>query len=386
MFATDIAVMRAIAARDTAMRRVPRGVLRAGLADLAATATPDAFALAAMRVMALGGNGHTRAIPNNVVRCAPLRIVWLADGPCVVEGPQAGARLVAVNGMPVAEVFHRLRPFLAGSDARARSLAGFLLAWPPAVAAVTGGDGRPVVWTLERDGALSDLTGGATVAADAPYPVPDRGAVHLLLARGFPGGAPQPQDGVALHRLPGDAWYLRIADLAAAPPATIAARLRNCATALQGADRLIVDLRGNPGGSFFGAADFARTLPQVAPRLRTALLVDTYTFSAAIVTAALLKVHAGARLVGEEMGDTPAFHAEGGTIVLPQSRLAIRHSDGWHDWATGTPDPRRTPPVIAAVMVAAGSLLPDVAAAPAAADLIAGRDVALAAARALVAG
>ncbi|MCU0908700.1 MAG: S41 family peptidase [Rhodobacteraceae bacterium] len=385
MFATDIAVIRMIAARDTAMRRVPRGVLPAALGDLAATTTPDAFALGAMRLMALGGNGHTRAIPNTVVRCAPLRMVWLADGPCVVEGPLAGARFLAVNGVPVAEVFRRLRPYLAGTDARARSLAGLLLAWPPAIAAVTDGGARPVVWTLEQGGRVSDLTGGATVPAATLYPVPDRGAVHLLLDRGLPGGALSLQDGVALRRLPGDAWYLRIADLAAAPPATIARRLRDSLGALRGARGLIVDLRGNPGGSFFGAAAFARALLQVAPHLCTAVLVDTYTFSAAIVTAALLKVHAGARLVGEEMGDSAAFHAEGGTIVLPQSRLAIRHSDGWHDWATGTPDPRRTPPVIAAAMVAAGSLVPDVLAAPTAADLLAGRDVALAAARVLVA-
>ncbi len=149
---------------------------------------------------------------------------------------------------------------------------------------------------------------------------------------------------------------------------------------------MIVDLRGNPGGDFFGAAAMARRLPAVTGGAPVAALVDKFTFSAALVTAALLKVHAGARLVGEEMGDGARFWAEGGTEDLPVSGLAIRYSDGWHDWQDGRADPLLTPAEIAAEMVAAGSLGPDIEAAAAGADLAAGRDPALAAALALVRG
>jgi hypothetical protein len=94
--------------------------------------------------------------------------------------------------------------------------------------------------------------------------------------------------------------------------------------------------------------------------------------------------HAGGRLVGEEMGDAAAFHAEGGTEVLPQSGLSIRYSDGWHDWAEGKADPVLTPPEIAREIVPAGSLAPDIVAAPTGADLAAGHDTTLAAALAMI--
>src|SRR5690606_35906550 len=148
------------------------------------------------------------------------------------------------------------------------------------------------------------------------------------------------QGGVFARLLDG-AFYIRLGDLSALPFRAMAARLDALLdrAGMDPAHGAIVDLRGNPGGNCFGAARFARRLPQVLPGARVAALVDRWTFSAALVTAALLKHHAGARLVGEEMGDAAAFWAEGGIEEMPLSGLSIRHSDGWHDWSTGRPDP-----------------------------------------------
>lgn len=386
MFDEDARRIREIAGRDTAVRGVSADDLDAAAARLAAAGSADGFRLAAMRLMALGGNGHSRAIANAAVRTAPLRFVWLADGPCLVEGPATGARLVAVNGRGPGEVFGRLRPYLAGTDQRARALAGFMLAWAPAVAMATGSGGVPAYRLEMPDGRQAELAPEDAIPAEPLYPVRERGVAERLIAGQGIATLEEARSGTFLRRLAGGMPYLRIGDLGAAPPEEIAARLAGIAEELQGARALVVDLRGNPGGDFFGAAAFARGLPAVAPEAALAVLVDKFTFSAAIVTAALLKVHAGGRIVGEEMGDGAAFHAEGGTEMLAQSGLAIRHSDGWHDWATGRADPVLTPPEIAREMVPAGSLLPARAAAPTGRDLAAGRDPALAAALEMIGG
>ncbi len=126
---------------DPSFRDVPPERLAAAAAALDTAGDIDGFRLAAMRLMALAGNGHSRAIANAAVTVVPLRLAWLADGPCLARpfaAIPAGARLVAVNGVGIASVFAALRPWLAGTDQRARVIAGMMLAWPPAVAAATG--------------------------------------------------------------------------------------------------------------------------------------------------------------------------------------------------------------------------------------------------------
>jgi hypothetical protein len=226
----------------------------------------------------------------------------------------------------------------------------------------------------------AELDPAALSPAGDWYERRERGIAGLLLAAAGIGGGSGP---VPFRvELPGAA-YVRIADLSP-PIGPIVDALAGIAAGIAPAAPLVVDLRGNPGGDFFAASAFVRSLAgRPGP---VAAVVDRFTFSAAIVTAALLKAHAGARLVGEEMSEGPRFWAEGGYTTLPVSQMAIRHSDGWHDWETGVADATRTPPSIAAQMVAAGSLLPGIEASPTSADLAAGRDPALAAALAAVRG
>ncbi len=88
-----------------------------------------------------------------------------------------------------------------------------------------------------------------------------------------------------------------------------------------------------------------------------ALLVDKFTFSAAIVFVAILKHRLGARLklIGEEMGDGLTFFAEGGTIDLSSSSAVVRYSSAFHDWAGGRID-ETTPKEIAEEIVPVGTL------------------------------
>jgi hypothetical protein len=90
---------------------------------------------------------------------------------------------------------------------------------------------------------------------------------------------------------------------------------------------------------------------------RVGLLIDKFTFSAAIVFTAILKHRLGERLVliGEEMGDGLTFFAEGGTIDLSSCGAAVRYSTAFHDWAGGRTD-ETTPAEIAERIVATGTL------------------------------
>lgn len=366
-----------IAALDPSFRPVPNGILRNAEARLLAAPSADGFRLEALRLMALGGNGHSRAIANRGAQVAPIRFIWLADGPCVAEGPHLGARLVAINGVGIAEVFREMRPLLAGTEQRARVLAGFMFAWPPAIALATGRQGPPHFRLLTVSGERLDLDGGDVVAAEPLYPVREIGPAGQMIAAKGLADVSEARSGVFHRVLREQVRYVRIGDLAAAASESTSHRLAEALADLRRARQVIVDLRGNPGGSFFGALQFARQLPEAAPGAAVAILVDKFTFSAALVTAALMKVHAGGRIIGEEMGDAARFHAEGGTETLPRSGLDIRYSDGWHDWANGRADPVLTPPAIAAEMVAAGSLRPEVLVGPTAKDLKEGRDAAL---------
>lgn len=90
---------------------------------------------------------------------------------------------------------------------------------------------------------------------------------------------------------------------------------------------------------------------------QVAVLIDKFTFSAAIVFVAILKHRLGRRLklIGEEMGDGLRFFAEGGLLDLPISGAVVRYSSAFHDWENGTSN-ETTPAEIAQQMVPAGKL------------------------------
>ena len=91
------------------------------------------------------------------------------------------------------------------------------------------------------------------------------------------------------------------------------------------------------------------------------VLVDKFTFSAAIVFVAILKHRLGQKIIiiGEEMGDGLRFYAEGDLEKLPFSGAHVRYSSALHDWETGKPDDT-TPATIARTLLPAGQVLPDV--------------------------
>jgi len=109
------------------------------------------------------------------------------------------------------------------------------------------------------------------------------------------------------------------------------------------ADYLVIDLRANGGGDYTQAMAVAREIGDlITPDGRVYLLTDGDTFSAGIVTAFFVIHGAGDRavLTGAEMGDEMQFWAEGGgkSMVLPNSKIRLFASTGYHDWENGCGD------------------------------------------------
>lgn len=319
----------------------------------------DAFLLSLMRLLALPGNGHTRLIPNEAILVHPLRFVTIARDVRLLDAAPdfrdaRGGDLVAINDRPIDDIAGAAQIYLAGTAQRRRVIGPILFAWPGALQHLGVSKAGDLVRYQVRDVAgrlselrtkASDVVPGATYyprnehghiradwAPDAFWAVNDLGQPGLILS--FPSFF-DPEGGA-----------LRTAMVDAA--AFIGAR--------PGAP-LVIDLRGNTGGNFLLTLPVIDALSKGRCNRRVAVLVNKFTFSAAIVFVALLKHRVGKRLriVGEEMGDRLTFFAEGGTRDLPITGAVVRYSTAFHDWACGRTD-ATTPAVIAEKIVAVGSL------------------------------
>lgn len=319
---------------------------------------PQGFVLAAMRVMALANNGHTRVIPNAAISVLPMRFVSIGSRVHLLKSSLHGGEtpigeLIAVNDMPVEDVLSRSAAYLAGTKQRKRVIGPILLSWPFALSELGVSSANPCTTYRVRntDGNvfIVKLDHDDAVPAGTLYPRNEHG-------RSDPDWAPETfanihecDVGLAIA-LP--SFFDPSGDRLEPCIAQAAERVSACR-----GDGLLLDVRGNTGG------DFLRTLPLIEaisqhPELRqVAVLVDKFTFSAAIVFVALLKHRLGQRLTifGEEMGDRTTFFAEGDLVTLQHCGAELRYSTAFHDWTLGSVDDT-TPEDIAKHVVAAGSL------------------------------
>jgi hypothetical protein len=140
---------------------------------------------------------------------------------------------------------------------------------------------------------------------------------------------------------------------------------------------VIVGLRFN-GGEFFNTILFAQALPKLIPQDgRIFVLVGPGTFSAALVTAAMLKANGGERaiLVGETMGDNGQFWASpAGTKTLPNSQIKVTCTTLFEDWGRGCSNLDMCYWPVVAFGVQNASLKPEIRVQSTFTDYAAGRD------------
>ncbi|WP_380018891.1 hypothetical protein [Dokdonella ginsengisoli] len=330
----------------------------------AGSLSPAAFALAVSRMAALADNGHSRVHPGPLSRSQarlPCRLYRFADGFHVLRARPAcaellGAKLVAIDGHPVDEVAQRMYEYFGGPRNHYDQFAAvFFLESPPLLhaAGLAQSPERLSLRAILRDGSERELS----LAADPPDPDAPRvysdsylspqrieneaadwtallsadAPLPLFLrdyATPFQSG---PLEGGSIH-------YVQLRSNSDEPGHPIGEFLQRAEREIVAARprAIVLDLRLDQGGNLLKTTAFMRRLATLTDSIeRVYVLTGAWTFSAGNVNLALLKEHAGGKLrvIGEPVGDRVRFWAEGGTLQLPNSRLAIGYATGLHDYA-----------------------------------------------------
>jgi hypothetical protein len=318
--------------------------------------TPSQFALELARLVAIGGNGHTiLSLPTMDV--LPIRLWWFDDGLYIVSADQGhaqlvGAKVVRIGKQSADQAETSVAAFIPGNDEHRRVLAPALLRNPIALQrAGVVKDAREVQLTLvDRDGKRRRVK----LNAQTPIEPESDDTWQVLVPDGdAPDRWPHVLDGQRRPAAFGTATDLAY-DWVSSAPRVLYVRSNQ----IQGMgdarldmklvemtmkelvddppQNVIVDLRFNMGGNFLNTILFAQALPKlVAPDGKVLVLTGPVTFSAALVTAAMLKSHGDGNVVfvGGHMGDYDRFWAEGRNLKLPNSGWSVRYNDGFHDWS-----------------------------------------------------
>ena len=391
--------------REQSFTDTTRALFEERLASVEArvgSVTHDQFLIGVQWAVAAADNGHTEALTHEHQRLRlPVDLHWFEDGLYVIAARPGyedllASRAASIEGATPTALLTELKAYSPGTDEHARILSGYFLERPELLAgigraaasnALTIDFVPPSGPTVTRT--LPALAGQSTShASDAHHLLDGVNPLPLYLR--------EPEKAALLAWLPEiDAAYIRInrnddQDLPSELSQFIAAIEERAPR------NVIVDLRLNGGGNYLLTAPFAEVLPDSIPiDGRIVLILGNETFSAAIVTAAILKVRAGARalIVGDRPGDDLQYWSEGGFLTLPNSGLRIHYSDGYHDWRNGynEDDPRyrsnsRNASLNQRFSVAAGSLEPSIRIPLRFDDYAAGHDPVMSKVRSILAG
>lgn len=344
------------AARREAERQLAVLEKAAGSLDAAA------FDLALARITALADNGHTLAAAaprSRRYERVDLRLVPFGEEFYVlrVKAEHAdllGARLVSVDGVPMAALRPTFRALSGGTPAWRDRNAPYFLESPPQlraagigkggvapVYAFINGEGKTLERTFSVSPAGADRVGGNATRWMFPVlaPLEDRAWRTLIEAERAPWALQEPVkrfrwrhdaalDAVVIDmRQSNNSANEKLADFFEGVEKLIAETRPT---------HLVLDLRFNGGGDLTTTRDFAEKLPTLV-KGRIFALTSPWTFSAAISTLGYLKQAAPARvtIVGEAVGDRLQFFAEGRTATLAHSKEVVLHATERHDYQDG---------------------------------------------------
>ena len=264
-----------------------------------------------------------------------------------------GAKLVAIDGRPVAEVRDTGRTLAGGVPTwRDRTVPLFLESPEQMHALGVARDANAAEYSFITDAGKPVTRRIAADPAESAGPLmpPD-----MLLYPQPPGGDESKWVSLQPPTIP---WSLADAQTAfrwrAAPeidgmviqlrrvvdgPGQSISEFLSAMTAKVTADHprnLVVDMRLNGGGNLNNARDFMKGLPALVQG-RIFVLTGPSTFSAAISSVGYLKQASPARvtIVGEEVGDRMVFFAEGLPKSAPNSGMMIGVATQRHDYQNG---------------------------------------------------
>jgi hypothetical protein len=359
------------------------------------TLTAVDFSLEIARAVAVAGNGHTEADLGPYFHGLPFKAAWFSDGLYIVRTHPKyialmGARIDRFGGLSATEALKRVTPFISGTPSHVRILSPGLLRLLEVLHQIGASDSidKATVALTLRNGKRQSIVLGEEPSHDPEWLPPFQQLIRLEGDGKPPDRWPHVLDSVqnvpvAYERRANlkSEWlegqervlYIKI-DLTVAPiPGThtpfddILNEKPRC---------VVIDLRFNPGGDFASTIVFSQALPRVLPKAKIFVLVGPGTFSAALVTAAMLKGHGGPQvvLVGDTMGDRPQFWAEGLQTSLPNSHILVQYASGYQDWSNGCDDISRCYWLNVALAEKNVSLDPEIKVATTFGDYVAGRD------------
>ncbi len=301
------------------------------LAARAASLDRDQLVVELMRTLALLGerDGHSGIYTLHThprpLRLYPLRTYWFSDGLTVVGGDEPGAKLVAIEGVPIDEVVARVRPLITRDNEWSfRERIPYYLVCAEVLRGLGITNSERVTFTLQsasgrRDVELAPIA-AASYRARFPYywqpPAAPPGVRDPLWVR-YRGTE---QAVTTLQR----GRFVYVAYTQTGDAGELAARIKRLARK-PAFRRLIVDVRQNGGGDntrYFALLD-AIASKVVNRRSRPVLLTGRTTFSAAGNFAADVEQSTRARLIGEPPGGSPSQWGDFAPFVLPNLGLEV---------------------------------------------------------------
>jgi len=311
--------------REEYARRVDELAARAGSLDR------DELVVELMRLLALLGerDGHSGIYTLHThprpLRLYPLRTYWFSDGLTLVGGDEPGAKLAAIEGVPIAEVVGRVRPLITRDNEWSfRERIPYYLVCAEVLRGLGIAKGERVTFTLQsasgrRDVELAPIDAGSYTARFPYYwqpPAAPPGVRNPLWVRYRGTG----QAVTTLQR----GRFVYVAYTHTGDAGDLAARIKRLARK-PAFRRLIVDVRQNGGGDntrYFALLD-AIASKVVNRRSRPVLLTGRTTFSAAGNFAADVEQSTPARLIGEPPGGSPSQWGDFAPFVLPNVGLEV---------------------------------------------------------------
>jgi tetratricopeptide (TPR) repeat protein/C-terminal processing protease CtpA/Prc len=350
------------------------------------TLSDSQVAVEIMKLMRQVGDGHTGAYPEGGPVALPLSLPLLtfdfADGHYVIatapsQAQLLGARVIAVDGVPIEQVIERLEPIVSRDNPTwIRQVAPYRWRNTTLLRALGIGDhDTSATLTVERTAGKQETIRVAASKDDVniwnTVPAP----ANWKLLEPF-----DPKTGLrALRRMSEHYWfeylperrvlYVQYNNVNDSPEGESLAQFSDRLAAFLRAnavDKVVLDMRWNNGGNTFVNEPLLRTLIRhepLAERGRFVVLIGRRTFSAAMAATSYLERFLDPVFVGERTGGKPNSVGDEVWETLPYSGLQLNVSDIF--WQTGWPFDHRL------------WIAPQIEVEPRFADLRAGRDRAL---------
>jgi hypothetical protein len=314
------------------------------------------------RTLAAIGNAHTRLylLRNRTdLRRLPIRVWWFRDRLYIIRtAPEQsrllGCEVVRIAGVPALRAKQIVAGLYAGSNGWRDYMSTYTLTSPEIL---YGSNVAPSMESIRWDLNCQ----GETLSADLkPLPL-ERSTMPVESWWDLAPGAPLTLQGgkgmtfavmpVYLRDPDHPYWFEFLPDVGALyfqynraapdeqhPLAKFEEELMRAMTAHPSA-ALIVDLRFNTGGDGNVARQTMSNIQNACAFRKVYVITGRTTFSAGLFHAVQWKHWGKAIFVGEEPGDGLEFFAEGGNILLPNSRLTVHFANARHCYSAASQTP-----------------------------------------------